>query len=357
MNYDIHIFPPDPSVDLETLDVLRQLAHSYRALAELKGAVLAIPNAGILIDTLPIQEARDSSTIENIVTTQDEVYRTAAFEGEFSGAAAKEVVRYTQALRTGFDLLRRNGILRTADILKIHEELLGVRSEYRRVPGTVLKNAVTGKTVYTPPQDGQVVESLMANFLTCFHGARQWKVDPLVQMTVLHHQFESIHPFTDGNGRTGRILNLLYLVHHDMLDVPVLYLSRAIVQNKERYYSLLQHVRDTGEWEPWILYMLRAVETTAQETLLKVRRICALHAEVSQRIRNEHPRMYQPELVRHLFAYPYTKIDHVMRACDVSRPTAAKYLSALEAMDILHMTKAHRTNLYLHTELFDILST
>ena len=202
-----------------------------------------------------------------------------------------------------------------------------------------------------------MVESLMANFLTCFHGVRSWMCDPLVQMAVLHHQFESIHPFTDGNGRTGRILNLLFLVHHDLLDAPVLYLSRAIVHDKERYYALLQHVRETGSWEPWVLYMLRAVESTAQETLEKVRRICTLHARVSQRIMDEQPRMFQPELVRHLFAYPYTKVDHVMRACDVSRPTATKYLIVLESMGIVRKTKAHRTNLYLHAELFDILST
>ncbi|MEY3386671.1 MAG: hypothetical protein RIR53_1482 [Bacteroidota bacterium] len=355
MGTQMQYLPPGSEVELETPGVLRQAARSHRALAELKGAVRSIPSAEILISTLSIQEARDSSTVENIVTTQDEVYRGAEDETEQASPAAKEVHRYVRALRQGFTLIEQNGFLRVSDIIAIHETLCRTNSGFRRLPGTVLRNSITQEVVYEPPQDPKEIELLMDNFLKWFHASEQWGIDPLVQMAVLHHQFESIHPFYDGNGRTGRILNLLHLIRNELLTVPVLYLSRAIVRNKADYYRHLQGVRQEGGWEPWILYMLQAVESTARQTLTTLNAIAELMHQTKHRLRNEHPRVYSQELLANLFRHPYTKIDHVMRDCSVSRPTAAKYLSTLESMGILRKEKIGRINYYVHEQLLRIL--
>lgn len=356
MNDSIPYLPPKQSIALETPAVLRQLARANRALAELKGTVTAIPNASILISTLVLQEARDSSTIENIVTTQDELYKGGVIEEGVASAAAKEVHRYARALNAGYEILRAKKILRSSDIIEIHGELCETETGYRKLPGTVLKNVATGQVIYQPPQDPAVIERLMSNFLDAFHDAEQWGVDPLVQMAVLHYQFESIHPFYDGNGRTGRILNLLHLVLHGLLDVPILYLSRAILNDKEVYYELLQRVRTEGCWEDWVLYMLRAVEKTSIETLQKVVAIRALMNTCKQRLRTENPKVYSQELLNNLFRHPYTKVELVMRDCNVSRPTASKNLSILEAMGLLQKKKVHRVNIYVHTALFALLS-
>lgn len=341
---------------LETPAVLRQLAKAHRHLAELKGAAAAIPNEAILINTLALQEAKDSSAIENIITTQDELFRADALAGVYGSAAAKEVHNYGAALKVGFERVRRQGFIRLDDILAVQSTLEENRAGLRKVPGTVLKNAQTGEVVYEPPQDAVRIEQLMDNLILHLNRNEPEDADPLVRMAVLHHQFESIHPFYDGNGRTGRILNLLHLVLHGLLDLPVLYLSRHIVRHKADYYRGLQHVRESGDWESWLLYMLRGVEETARETLLQVRAIRTLMQETKKRLRDSHPKLYSQDLLNNLFRHPYTKIDFIERDLGVSRPTAIKYLEALTASGFVRKTKLGRTNFYINEPLFALLS-
>jgi Fic family protein len=356
MSASLPFLPPDSTIVLETTEVLRQAVRAHRSLAELKGAVTAIPNAAILVNTLALQEARDSSAIENIVTTQDELYRSESDDAMNATGAAKEVHRYAQALHLGFDLLKRNGMLRTDDILAIHEVLCRTRMGFRKLPGTVLMNSVTNQVVYEPPQDPAEIERLISNFLDWFHESERWNVDPLVQMAVLHYQFESIHPFYDGNGRTGRILNLLHMSLHGLLDLPVLYLSQAIVRRKDDYYRHLQAVREHGAWEEWILYMLGAVESTARNTLQTVNAIRSLMSDVKHRLRTEQPKIYSQELLNNLFRHPYTRLEFVMDDCTISRPTAIRYLAILELMGIISKVKVGRSNLYVNNDLVKILT-
>ena len=348
--------PLPVSVELETTVVLRQAARSHRALAELKGAAASIPNETILIDTLALQEAKDSSAIENIITTEDDLFQGDVISGQFPSPAAKEVYNYTAALKIGLQRVRQQGFLRLDDVLAIQAALEGNRAGLRKLPGTVLKNEQTGEVIYEPPQDPVAVERLIGNFLEHFHRDEPGDPDPLVQMAVLHYQFESIHPFYDGNGRTGRILNLLHLVLHRLLDLPVLYLSRYIVRNKADYYRGLQTVRDAGEWEAWLLYLLRAVEQTSRETLTKVRGIRELMQETKLRLRRDLPKIYSQDLLNNLFTHPYTKIEFIERDFGVSRPTATKYLVALTKAGFVRKTKLGRTNFYINQPLFALLS-
>lgn len=347
---------PSPVV-LETPDVLRQLARSHRQLAELKGTAGTIPNESILIDTLALQEAKDSSEIENIVTTEDELFQGDASNAQFSSLAAKEVHSYSAALKLGFHRVREQRFLRLDDVLAIQSTLLESRVGLRTLPGTVLRNQETGAVVYTPPQDGDEIVRLMANFLEHYHAPDEpGALDPLVRMAVLHHQFESIHPFYDGNGRTGRILNLLHLVLHGLLDLPILYLSRYIVRHKADYYHHLQTVRDTGEWAAWVLYLLRAVEETSRETVVQVRSIQKLMQATKHRLRAELPRIYSQDLLNNLFRHPYTKIEFVERDLSVSRPTAVRYLDQLTQAGFVRKMKLGRTNFYVNEPLFTLLA-
>lgn len=348
--------PVPSSIELETSAVLRLAARAHRALAELKGAAATIPNEAILIDTLALQEAKDSSEIEDIITTEDQLFQGDVISGQFPSAAAKEVHHYATALKIGLAHVREQGFLRLDDVLQIQAALEQNRAGLRKLPGTVLKNQNTGEVVYQPPQDPAEIEQLMANFLEHFHRDEPGDPDPLVRMAVLHFQFESIHPFYDGNGRTGRILNLLHLVMHGLLDVPVLYLSRYIVRHKPDYYQGLQAVRERDDWETWVLYMLSAVEETSRETLTKVRGIRDLMQATKQRLRNDMPKIYSQDLLNNLFRHPYTKTEFVERDLGVSRPTAVKYLEALEAAGLLRKTKLRRTNFYINEPLFELLS-
>lgn len=350
--------PLPPSVVLETPDVLRQLAKTHRQLAELKGVAGTIPNESILIDTLALQEAKDSSEIENIVTTEDELFRGDAATAQFSSLATKEVHSYAAALKLGFQRVRQQKFLRLDDVLAIQATLLESRVGLRTLPGTVLRNQETGAVVYTPPQDGDEIARLVGNFLEYFHGGDEPDgIDPLVRMAVLHHQFESIHPFYDGNGRTGRILNLLHLVLHGLLDLPVLYLSRYIVRHKPDYYHHLQTVRDTGAWDAWVLYMLRAVEETSRQTIAQVHGIRDLMQTTKHRLRTELPRVYGQDLLNNLFRHPYTKIEFIERDLGVSRPTAVRYLEQLTKAGFVQKMKLGRTNFYINEPLFKLLSS
>ncbi len=356
MNVPLSPLPLPPSVTLETTAILKQLAKTHRRLAELKGAAATIPNEAILINTLALQEAKDSSTIENIVTTDDELFQADAVLGDFKTAAAKEVHHYASALRIGFALVRREKIIRLNHILEVQAALVQNNAGLRKLPGTKLRNQQTKEVVYTPPQDAAEIERLMANFVDYLNRDEPSDPDPLVRMAILHHQFESIHPFLDGNGRTGRILNLLHLVLHGLLDIPVLYLSRYVVRNKEAYYRGLQAVRDDGAWEPWILYILQAVEVTSLETLQRVGEIKALMATTKQRLRGELPRIYSQDLLNNLFHHPYTKIEFVERDLTVSRPTATNYLKDLTRVGLVRKMKIGRTNYYVNDPLVEILS-
>ena len=336
----------------DTPAILKKLASSSRRLAELKGVEASIPSQGILINTLGLQEAKDSSEIENIVTTHDELFKDDADPDAFSNPAAKEVLRYRQALRVGFDLVRSTGLLTANHLVVIQRELERNQAGFRKLPGTALKDGA-GRTVYTPPQDPSEIVALMRDLERFMNEPDLLDVDPLIKMALVHHQFESIHPFYDGNGRTGRILNVLYLVKEGLLDIPVLYLSRHIVRTKADYYRLLQAVRDQDAWEAWVLYMLDAVETTAAQTIHTVQAIKVALMDYKHRIRATH-KFYSQDLINNLFNHPYTKIDFVMRDLKVSRITATKYLDALTP-DFVQKQRIGRSNYYVNLALNQIL--
>jgi Fic family protein len=342
---------------LESLALLRQVNLSNRYLAELKGAVGRIPNETILIDNVGLQEAKDSSAIENIITTQDALFQSDFLSSDFQSPEAKEVYNYAHALRVGWTRTREQKILRLPDVLAIQSAIVENNAGLRKLPGTKLKNSQTGETIYEPPQDPAEIERLIANLLDYFNRTETDSIDPLVRMAILHYQFESIHPFYDGNGRTGRILNLLFLTQHGLLDLPVLYLSRYIVRNKTEYYRGLQAVRNEGAWESWVLYMLRGIEETSRETLVKVEKIRELMQSVKQRLRNELSFLYSQDLLNNLFRHPYTKIEFLERDLDITRQTATKYLEALSQSGLLRKTKSGRSNYYINEPLVNVLAS
>lgn len=327
------------------------MAEAQRYLAELKGVAATIPNEAILINTLSLQEAKHSSAIENIVTTHDELYKAGLFaEGQIN-PAAKEVQDYATALKEGFRRVKAQQIIRLDDILAIQSQLEKNNAGLRKLPGTVLLNAQTGDVVYTPPQHPDEIVKLMSNLVAYINDNGLCDADPLVKMAIIHHQFESIHPFYDGNGRTGRIINILFLVAQGLLDLPVLYLSRFLIQTKVQYYQELQAVRDSLQWEPWLMYMLEAISQTAQSTIEIIKEIKILMQRYKQLLRTELPKIYSQELLNNLFNHPYTKIEFVMQDLQISRLTASKYLEQLVAIGILHKEKVGRSNYYINDAL------
>lgn len=349
--------------DLETKTVLRQANKANRKLAELKGVAQTIPNERILISSLTLQEAKDSSAVENIVTTQDDLYR-AGLDANFTliGAATKEVLFYREAINEGFKLVRNKNILALNDIKRIQEVLEQNSAGFRTTPGTQLKRSSDGAVIYTPPQDGQRIVELMSNLEQFINDDELCPLDPLVKMAIIHHQFESIHPFYDGNGRTGRIVNILYLVTSGLLDLPILYLSRYITHNKAEYYERIQAIRNTtgdnsAQWEAWILYMLRGVEQTAEETIALVKNIGKLMTEYKNIIRPAFGGKYSHELLNGLFYHPYTKIGHLESNMQVSRQTAAKYLDRLASLGLLQKERMGKENYYINTKLMELFLT
>ena len=337
----------------DTAPILKRLASASRALAELKGVAASIPNQGILINTLGLQEAKDSSEIENIVTTHDELFKDDVLPEAFANPAAKEVLRYRQALHLGYRLVRETGLITANHIVDIQAELERNNAGFRKLPGTALKTGA-GETVYTPPQNPAEIIALMSDLERFINDGERFPADPLIRMALIHHQFESIHPFYDGNGRTGRILNVLYLVKEGLLDVPVLYLSRHIVRTKADYYRLLQSVRDADAWEDWVLYMLEAVEQTAGQTIRTIHAIKEALFDYKHRIRDEY-KFYSQDLINNLFMHPYTKIEFIERDLSVSRLTASKYLDALAAGGFVQKNKIGRSNYYVNLALNQIL--
>jgi Fic family protein len=314
-----------------------------------------MPNQGILVGTLSLQEAKDSSEIENIVTTHDELYRSDFAKQQFATYAAKEVHNYAAALRDGFEQVKRTDLLTLNDVLNIQAGIEHNRAGLRKLPGTALKNDHTGETIYTPPQHPEDIAALMGNLEVFINQPEQCDWDPLVKMAVIHHQFESIHPFYDGNGRTGRIINILYLVQQGLQDTPVLYLSRYINRHKADYYRLLQSVRETGDWEPWLLWMLEGVVQTSQQTTLLITQIKAQMQSTKLRIRSELPKIYSQDLVNNLFKHPYTKIEFVEQDLLVHRSTAIRYLEALVGIGLLSKHKLGKDNYYFNVQLYELL--
>lgn len=349
-----YLIPDLPPASLvETPAVLKALARAHRYLAELKGRAATNRNQGILIDTLSLQEAKASSEIENIVTTQDELFQLGAFPEIAGSSAAKEVARYRDALHHGFDeQIRTGGLLTNNMIIEMFQLLKRTNGGFRETPGTALKNEGTGTLVYIPPQDARDIRHHM-NMLERFINAdvNIGVLDPLTRMAIIHHQFESIHPFPDGNGRIGRIVNILYLTRCGLLDIPILYLSRFITRHKTDYYRLLQSVRETGQWEEWLLYILKGVEETSVETLRLIEGIRFLMANTKQTLRNDYPRIYSQDLLNNLFRHPYTRIDFVQSELKISRPTATKYLDELATGGLLFKHKVGRNVYYINQPL------
>jgi len=348
---DFSTLPPER---FDTAPVLKKLASASRCLAELKGVAASIPHQGILINTIGLQEAKDSSAIENIVTTHDDLFRDDTYPELAVNPAAKEVLRYRQALRVGFESVQETGLLTLNHVQEIQAQLERNNAGFRRVPGTTLKDGA-GQVVYAPPQDPSEIVRLMGELERFLNEPERFQADPLVKMALAHHQFESIHPFYDGNGRTGRILNVLYLVKEGLLDIPVLYLSRAIVRTKSDYYRLLQDVRERDAWEEWVVYMLDAVEQSAQHGVTMVRAIRDVLLDVKHRIRKDH-KFYSQDLINTLFSHPYTKIQFLERDLRVSRLTATKYLDALASDGLLTKQKIGRSNYYINSALTAILT-
>jgi len=344
-----------PLENIESRAVLKKTALAHRYLAELKGVANSIPNQNILIDTLSLQEARESSAIENIISTFDDVYQSNANTEKFISPATKEVFAYSRALKIGFELVKKTTLLTNNHILKVHAGIIHNKAGFRKLPGTKLLNDATGETIYTPPQDYDTIINLMNNLQDYINKDELSDVDPLVKMAVIHHQFESIHPFYDGNGRTGRILNILYLIKNDLLSLPVLYLSRYIIRHKAEYYHLIQQVRQTRQWEPWILFMLDAITQTSKSNIRVITAMKIAMQQYKLTIREQVPKIYSQDLLNNLFRYPYTKIDYLMNDLQVSRNTAIRYLEQLQTINLIEKKKIGRDNFFVNKALVNLL--
>ena len=349
----IELLPP--KANIETKAILKKVALAHRYLAELKGVARSIPNQNILIDTLALQEARESSAIENIISTFDDIYQSSSKNEIYISEAAKEVHAYSKALKVGFELVKKNGLLTSNHIIIIQSTIENNKAGFRKLPGTKLLNETTGETVYTPPQDYDTILKLMDNLQSYINNDELSEVDPLIKMAVINHQFESIHPFYDGNGRTGRIINILYLIKNDLLSLPILYLSRYIINHKTTYYQLLQEVRNNDEWENWILFILDAVAETSKNTIQKINDISIAIHKYKITLREKTPKIYSQDLLNNLFRNPYTKIEYLMNDLKISRNTAIRYLEQLEKIDLITKKKVGRDNFYVNNSLLNIL--
>lgn len=343
-------------VDVETKRVLKRLATARGALAELKGTAGIVPNEGTLISTLSLQEAKDSSAIENIITTHDDLFRSDAKGHAFVSLAAKEVYNYVEALTSGYIRVQQTHLITCNDIIEIQSRLEQNRAGFRVLPGTELRNDSTGETVFIPTQSNDEIIRLMNNLEAFLNDEALSDLDPLIKMTIVHHQFETIHPFYDGNGRTGRIVNILYLVKEGLLNTPVLYLSRYINQHKAEYYRLLQAVRADKAWEEWVLFMLAGVEVTAIQTTKLIHEIRDLMQRHKMTIRGQLPKIYSQDLLNNIFNHPYSKISFVERDLGVTRVTATKYLEELCRIGIMDKLKVGRDNYYINIELVRLLT-
>ena len=337
--------------NLETKRVLKQLARASRALAELKGLAKIMPNQNILINAIMINEAKTSSSIENIVTTHDEIYK-AMVKTVNTTPAAKEVIDYRSAIWEGFELVKRNQVINLNIIMKIQEKLEHNQAGVRSLPGTVIKNSITGETVYTPPQKKEEILKYISNLEEYINNDDA--IDPLIKLAIIHYQFESIHPFYDGNGRTGRIINILYLVLKELLDTPILYLSKYIIRNKLKYYELFNETRKSGNYEEWIIYFLIGLEETSEETIKIINKIREEILNMKYELK-EKTKIYSKELLESLFYEFYTKIPYIQEQLGVSDKTAQKYLDSLVGLGFLSSEKIGRERIYKNERLFKII--
>ncbi|KKP38375.1 MAG: filamentation induced by cAMP protein Fic [Candidatus Peregrinibacteria bacterium GW2011_GWF2_33_10] len=346
-----------PNFDFESKNILKKLADARSALAELKGFVHTIPNQSILINSLALQEAKDSSAVENIITTDDEIFKAELDQKLIKNIATKEVQNYNLALQEGFKLVQKNKIIQNNCILDIQEILEENKAGYRKLPGTNLKNELTGEIVYEPPQNSLEIQNLMTDFVDYLNNDEKHNIDPLIKMAIIHFQFESIHPFYDGNGRTGRILNILYLISKRLLDLPILYLSRFIIQNKSDYYRLLQNVRDKNEWENWVIFTLQGVQLTSLDTINIIREIKILMQEYKDFLRNNFG-FYSQDLLNNLFKHPYTKIEFVEKDLRITRQTASKYLNEIanHPLKLIEKIQVGKFSYFVNVKLFELLS-
>jgi Fic family protein len=351
--YKLSKLPPERE-KVETIKILREANKAALAIAELKGIAQTIPNQKMLINAVILQEAKDSSEIENIITSTDELYEALTSNKNQSNPEVKEVVNYRRLIILGFETLKKQGFIKVNDIIKIQQELIENNAGIRSTPGTVLKNDQTGVVVYTPPQDKKEIEELLSNFIWHFNETNT-DLSPLINLAILHYQFESIHPFYDGNGRTGRILNILYLILNNLLDIPILYLSSFIIKNKGEYYRLLNAVNRNQEWENWILYIIKAVEVTSRQTIIQIQAIRELLKTTINKVKRDAPKVYSKELVENLFEQPYTKIEHVILKTGLERKAASRYLKKLKEIDILESKKVGKEIIYINKGLLDLL--
>ena len=346
-------FLPPARSKIESVKILHQLVKSSVALAELKGSAKTLPNPDILLNAVILKESRASSEIENVITTQDKLYQALSAKGQQIDPATKEVLRYREAMLFGYHFIQKKGFLNTNTIIDIQKVLEENQAGIRKLPGTALRNAATGKVIYTPPDDPDSINKLMKNLEEYFN--EQDEISPLIKMAVQHYQFESIHPFYDGNGRTGRILNVLHLILHGLIESPVLFLSTYIIDHKSDYYRLLQEVRTEDNWEEWILFILKGIEQTAKETIAEVHSINKLFLDTQQKVKVVAPKSYSKELVELLFEQPYCKNEYLTERLSISRITASKYLKELEKAGILESKQIWKETLYINARLFDLL--
>ena len=349
---DLPLLPP--KTELETKAVLKKTIAANKALAELKGAGDLIPNQGVLINAIVLQEAKLSSEIENVVTTNDELYRAFADAGHNTNPHTKEVLHYSEALWHGCDTLRnKGGPLTTNLFVSLFQIVKQTTDGIRKGAGTKLANPATGRIIYTPPEGEGLLRDKLANLEKFIYAEDE--IDPLIKLAVLHYQFEAIHPFADGNGRTGRILNILFLIDRDLLDIPVLYLSRYIIENKNGYYVALRRVTEKQAWEDWTVYMLNAVEQTARATRERIVAIKDLMNKTAETVRKKAPRIYSKDLIEVIFHQPYCKIKFLEDAEIGNRQTASTYLRELEKIGVLHGTKKGREFYYINKKFLDVL--
>ncbi|QOJ22258.1 MAG: Fic family protein [Gammaproteobacteria bacterium] len=347
---DLPLLPP--AAELETRTVLKQCIAARAALAELKQAAELIPNQGVLINALPLLEAQASSEIENIVTTTDRLFQFQS-ANEYADPATREALRYSSALLEGFQTLQRHPLnTRTAE--QVCTRIKGTYMQVRRVPGTALANQTTGEVIYTPPVGENLLRSQLANWERYLHEARE--IDPLIRMAAGHYQFEAIHPLTDGNGRTGRILNSLFLIQEGLLTLPILYLSRYIIKNKAEYYRLLLEVTRNQAWEPWIIFLLQGIEDTARWTIAKIAAIRTLSGFTIDYVKQKAPKIYSRELVDLIFDLPYCRIQNLVEKNIAARQAASRYLKQLADIGVLEERIVGREKIFIHSKLMQLLT-
>jgi len=349
---DLPFLPP--KVELENSKILKAAIDANKALAELKGIAKTIPNQAILINTLPLQEAKSSSEIENVLTTNDQLFEALASKSKDTDAQTKEVLRYKEALWEGYNRLKKNNLLTANLFISIFQKIKETTAEIRNTPGTKISTS-RGEVIYTPPQGEKIIRDKISNLEKFIHNYGDG-IDPLIKLAVIHYQFEAIHPFTDGNGRTGRIINILYLLQQELLDLPVIYLSRYIIENKNDYYLFLRLVTEKNEWISWILYVLNGISVTAKSTVAKIIEIKDLLDKTIIDIKQKLPgRIYSKELIELLFSQPYCKVEFVVNAGIAKRQTAAEYLKEIEKTGLLKSKKVGKEVLYLNIPLFELL--